>query len=102
MGKNRDRESLIRIVANIVVHEILARHTNKSESTHFLSSEIIEYRSQAEETSEEHSWNTDDKKYAEEKALKMIKDKLAAKYSDISCSEEEIIETLKKLIEEIM
>ena len=29
MGKNRDRESLIRIMANTIVHEIVVKHTNK-------------------------------------------------------------------------
>lgn len=102
MGKNRDRESLIRLIANLVIHEILVRHTNKPESKHFLSSEIIEYRSQAEKASEEHNWSYSDKEYVKEKALKMIKERLASKYSDVSYSEQELAEKLKEIIEEVM
>ena len=37
MGKNRDRESLIRLLANTTVHEIIFRNTNRPESTEFLA-----------------------------------------------------------------
>ena len=63
MGKNRIRESLIREIANIIVHEIVAKHTNKPESVHFLESETIEYRSNAEKTSKKYNWDIDDKEY---------------------------------------
>lgn len=102
MGKNRDRESLIRVISNVLVHEIIARHTNKPESASFTESEIIEYRSLAEKTAEGYNWNEEDKKHAEEKALKFAKDKLAVKYSDISYSENELRAGLKELIKEMM
>lgn len=101
MGKNRIRESLIREIANIIVHEIVVEHTNKPESVHFLESEIIEYRSQAEKTSKEHNWNVEDKEYIEEKALKIIKEKLAVKYSDVRYSEQEVIKKLKEMIKQV-
>lgn len=102
MGKNRTRESLIREVVNMVVHEILAKHTNRSESVHFLESEIIEYRNNAKKISETYNWNADDKEYIEKKALKIIKEKLAAKYSDVEYSEQEAIRKLKEMIKNIM
>ncbi len=101
MGKNRTRESLIREITNIVVHEILAKHTNRTESAHFLESETIEYRSRAEKTSEKCNWNIDDKEYIEEKSLKLIKEKLAAKYSDVEYSEQEVIKKLKEMIKNL-
>ena len=102
MGKNRTRESLIREIVNIIVHEILVKHTNKPESAHFLSSEIIEYRIQTEKTSEEYNWNSDDKEYVENKALKMIKKKLDSKYPDVNYLEKDTITKLKSLIKEMM
>lgn len=48
MGKNRDIRSLIDLITNTVVHEIVKRHTSRPESEHFLSSEIVQYRSQTE------------------------------------------------------
>ena len=98
MGKNRTRESLIREIANIIVHEIVVRHTNRSESVHFLESEIIEYRSRAEKTLEKHNWNTDDKEYIKNKALNMIKEKLSTKYSDVKYLEQEVVKRLREMI----
>ena len=57
MGKNRVRKSLIRGIVNIIVHEVLAKHTNKPESTHFLSSEVIAYRGQTRKIANEFNWN---------------------------------------------
>lgn len=102
MGKNRTRESLVRKIVNIIVHEIIAKQTNKPESTHFLSSEIIEYRIQTEKTSEEYNWNSDDKEYVENKAVKMIKSRLASKYPDVNYLEKDAIAKLKSLIKEMM
>lgn len=102
MGKNKDRESLIRLLANTIVHEIVAEHTNRPESKHFLHSEFIEYRSQTEKTAQEYNWNNEDKNYIEKEALKMIKEKLSLKYSDISYKGHEALAKLKKLIDEIL
>lgn len=90
MGKNRDRESLIRIMTNMIVHEVVAKHTNKPESKNFLNSEIIEYRSQAEDSAEKHNWNNKDIEYIRKKVLKKIKEKMEKKYSDVSFSMKEI------------
>ncbi len=102
MGKNRTRESLIREIVNIIVHEIVTKHTNRPESVHFLESETIEYRNKAEKISKTYNWNSDDKEHIEKKALELIKEKLAAKYPDVSYSEQEAISNLRKIIKDIM
>ncbi len=102
MGKNRTRESLIREVANIVVHEIITKHTNKPESVHFLESETIEYRHRAQKTSKTYNWNADDKEYIEKKALKLTKEKLAVKYPDVKYLEQEAISMLNEIIKNII
>ena len=102
MGKNRVRESLIRKIVNVVVHKIIVEHTNKPESAHFLESEIIEYRSITEKTSEEYSWDNEAKEYIKKKALNMIKEKLNTKYPDIEYSKQEAIEKLKEMLKEML
>jgi len=89
MGKNRDIESLVRLMANTVVHKIIIKHTNRPESRHFLGSEIAEYRGQTEKIAEQRNWNEEDKKQIKEKALKKIKEKMSFKYPDVSFSEKE-------------
>lgn len=101
MGKNRDRESLARLIANTIVHEIVAKHTNKPESKHFLNSEIIEYRSQTEKMAEQHNWNDKEKKQIKEKTLKKIKEKLASKYSDVFFSEKEAEKLIDKEMDDL-
>src|SRR3989338_5237098 len=98
MGKHQDRESLTFSIVKTIVHEIVVRHTNRPESVHFLKSEVIEYKSQTDKVAESYNWNNEDRRYMEEKALKMIKEKLAMKYSDVSYSEEE----LKKILSDFM
>ncbi len=101
MGKNRNREALIRTIINTIVHEILAEHTNKPESGHFLKSEVIEYRSQAKKKTEKHNWNNEDIAYIKENALKRIKERLDNKYSDIEYSETEAKEKLENFLNKI-
>ena len=102
MGKNRTKESLIREIINVVVHEILTKHTNRPESIHSVKSEVIEYRSNAEKISKIYHWNADDKKYIEEEALKGIKEKLAKKYPDVKYPKQEELERLKEIMKEII
>lgn len=96
MGKSKDIESLIRLMVNTIVHEIVIRHTNKPESRHFLGSEVVEYRGQTEKISEQHNWNDKDKERIRESVLEKIKEKLSSKYLDVSFSMHEA----KKLVEE--
>ena len=102
MGKNRDIESLVRLIVNTIVHEIIVKHTNKPESKHFLGSEIAEYRSQTEKMAEQHNWNNQDKEHLREKSLKKIKEKLASKYPDVSFSAKEAEKLLDKEINNLL
>jgi len=61
---------------NIAVHEMVAKHANRPDASHFLRSEIVEYRAQEE--------------------------KLSLKYADVLFSEQEAIKKLKEIIEETM
>ena len=101
MGKNRDREALISLIISTVVHELLAQHTNRPASEHFLQSEVAEYFDQAKEIASEHTWNDSDKAYIKEKALKKIKNRMEFKYSDINFSEKEALSFLDKVIAEL-
>ena len=101
MGKNRTRESLIREITNLIVHEILRKNTNRPESKRFLESEAIEYRGRVEKTLDKYNWNNEDKEYIKEKSLKFIKEKLAVKYPDVKYSEQEAVEKLRKMISSI-
>lgn len=94
MGKNRDIKSLVRLIVNTIVHEIVLKHTNKPESKHFLNSEVVEYRNQTEKMAEQHNLGNKEKEQIREKALKKIKEKLAFKYPDVSFQ----IKEAKKLI----
>lgn len=102
MGKNRDIESLIRLIVNTIVHEIVIKHTNRPESKHFLSSEIAEYRSQTEKAAKKYNWNNKDKINISKKALAKIKEKLAVKYPDVIYSEPEITKKLEQLMNNIV
>jgi hypothetical protein len=99
MGKNSDRKSVIRLVSNVIVHELIARHTNFPESTHFLNSEVVEYSGQAEKSFQKHNWNDSDLDFIEKNAFQTIKQILSAKYSDVSCSDDEIHSNLKEFLE---
>ncbi|MEK6894795.1 MAG: hypothetical protein AABX10_05005 [Nanoarchaeota archaeon] len=90
MGKNRDIKSLIRSLVSIVVHEIVARHTNRPESKLFLKKEAVEYRAQAEKASDLHNWNEQDKINIREKVIKEVKRRMILKYPDVFFDEEEI------------
>ena len=102
MGKNSNRKSLIRMIVNVVVHEIVALHTNRPESRNFLNSEVIAYTGQTEKIAEKYNWNDLDKQYVEEKAFAEIKNILNYDYPDVKYSESELSEKLKELIEKVM
>lgn len=57
MSKNKLIKSLSKIIANVALHKLLAKHTNHPESKMFLNSEIIEYRNVAVNKSKEYNWN---------------------------------------------
>ena len=100
MGKNRDRETLIRFLVNTVVHEVVRKHTNRPESEDFLLNEVVEYRGRAEKMLEDHTWNLEDKEYIGEKCLKGILEKLDGKYSDVAYDIEKVESFLGKELSE--
>lgn len=102
MGKNRDIESLIRFIVNTIAHEIVAKHTNRPESRHFLGAEIIEYRGRADKMALEYNWNVKEKEYIREKALIKIKEKLALKYPDVSYSVKEVENLIDEEIKNLL
>lgn len=102
MGKNRDRESLIKLIVNTIIHKIVKEHTNRPESVHFLNSEFIEYGNQSEKAAKKPNWNMGDKKYIEEDALKKIKERLSIKYPYVKYEEQEVIKELKEMIKELL
>ncbi len=101
MGKNSDRESLIRLMANTIVHKIVAEHTNRPESKNFLESEIIEYGGQTRRMALEHHWTDSDKSYIKEKTLKKTKEKISLKYPDVPFSEKEAKYLLDKEVRDL-
>ena len=96
MGKNRAIESLSKLIGNTIVHKILVEKTSRPESTNYLESEEIEYRSQAIKKSKLYNWNERDIKLLKEEIAKKIENKFKDKYADIQVSEEEI----RKLMDE--
>ena len=96
MGKNSAIESLSKLIANTIVHKLLVEKTTRPESTSYLESEEVEYRSQAEKKSKLFNWNKGDIDIIKEEASKKINNKFKNKYLDIQVSKEEI----RKLIDE--
>ncbi len=101
MGKNRDIKSVVVLLANTAVHEIVAKHTNRPESKPFLEAEAAEYRSQTENAYEKYNWNQRDKDHIRQEAVKDVKKVLSSKYPDVVFHVEEIQavinEEMKKL-----
>ena len=98
MGKNRDIKSLISLLVSTVVHEIVAKHTNRPESRPFLRKEAVEYRGQAEEAFGLHTWNESDKIHIKEKVIHHVNKVLISKYPDIPFNEKEIVDLAKQEI----
>jgi len=101
MGKNKDRESLIRVIVNVVVHEIVLRNTNRPESKNFVRSEIIEYSKKAKGDILKHNWNEKDREYIRENGLDGVKNRMKEKYYDIDFDESEIEEILNREMSEL-
>ncbi len=101
MGKNRDKGSLIRLLVNTIVHEIVFKYTNRPESKNLLSSEITEYRGQTEKMAKQHTWDMSDKEDIRKKALKKIKERIESKYSDVSFNPKEAEVLLDKELNEL-
>lgn len=101
MGKNSVIQSLGRCIGNVVMHKLLALHTNKPESKHHLNTEVIEYSADAFEKAQEFTWSEKEKKKIKIKALKRMK-RLKEYYPDVMFNEEEaeklVLETMKEML----
>lgn len=102
MGKNRDRDSLIRIIVNTVVHLIVLKNTNRPESKGFISSEVIEYRGRVSRDAKKYHWNESDKTHIRNKALQGIREKMNTKYDDIEFDDKEALGFLDGEIGELL
>lgn len=102
MGKNRDVKSLSRVIANVALHQLLVKHTNRPESQHHLESEVIEYRSTAMSKAAEHNWNEKDRERIRQNSLKELRKIIENNYPDVSFPNEELRRTLDNLIIEVL
>lgn len=101
MGKNSVIKSLGRCIGNVVLHKLLAGHTNKPESRNYLRSEIMEYSSDAFEKAQEFNWNEKDKEEIKNKSIERIKS-LIKNYPDLPYNEEEAIRLIKETMNELL
>ena len=102
MGKKNLIKSLGKVIANISVHEILFRYTNKPESINFLASEISEYRDTASQIASEYNWNSSDLLQIKEIAIKNITKTMSENYPDVIFPKEEISKIIKKAIKDVL
>ncbi len=102
MGKNDIIKSLSKVIANISLHKLIIAHTNRSESKHFLESEIIEYRSVAQIKSQEFNWNDVDRKRISEMSFKILKNMKEKKYQDIKFSDREAEKAVSGTIDDLL
>jgi len=102
MGKKSAINSLSKIIANVTMHKILLKYTNKPESVNHLYYEIIEYRDTAISRAEEFNWNSLDKEKIKSNALKHFKKKMTEKYKDVKFPMKQAIKLLNQTIEEVI
>jgi len=99
MGKNRIIRILGGVIGGMVAHKILLKYTNKPESIHHLTSEVDNYRNNAESIASEFNWSEKDKKRIKEDALKSLNSELKEPhFHDVKFP----IEVVNVLIEETM
>lgn len=101
MGKKSAIDSLSKIIANVVIHKILLKYTNKPESVNHLNYEVREYRDKAISRAEEFNWNELDKEEIKLNTLECFKRKMAGRYPDVEFPIEEAIRLLYQTMEEI-
>ncbi len=101
MGKKSAISSLSKIIANITVHKILLKYTNKPESMSHLSYEVAEYRNTAISRAEEFNWNERDKEEIRAGALKHFKRKIVGRYKDVEFSMKDAIRLLDGVMGEV-
>ncbi len=102
MGKSRTIKILGNTLGNLVLHKILALHTNKPESAHHLNSEIEAYRDNALEIVREFNWSNSDIEEIRFETLANFRLDIHKKYPDVKFTMEEAERLVEETIEEIL
>lgn len=76
MGKNRTIKIIADLIAGMVAHKILLKHTNKPESINHLETEIDNYRGTITDYISEFNWNIYDKEEIKAEARKSLNKEL--------------------------
>ena len=83
MGKNKVTKTLGSRIGNVVLHELIGRHTNRPESRNFLHNEELVYRDGAIKDAKKYHWNEEDKKALRAMAFDFVKFMWNKKYPDV-------------------
>jgi len=102
MGKKSAVDSLSKILANLTMHKILLKYTNKPESANHLHHEVVEYRNTAILRAEEFNWNMSDKEKIKLNVLECFRRKMAEKYPDVKFPMKEAVKILNQTVEEVV
>ncbi|MEK6873725.1 MAG: hypothetical protein AABW91_02675 [Nanoarchaeota archaeon] len=102
MGKNRTIKILGNIIGNLVVHKILVKYTNKSESINHLKSEVEAYRDNSLEIASEYNWNEKDKAKIKSLSFKNFEKDMSNYYTDVKFPMEEVHKLIEETISEIL
>lgn len=106
MGKNRTIKIIGGLIAGMVAHAILARHTNRLESIHHLESEMNNYRNNISDMIKKFNWNQSEIKEIKEEALRnILKELKKPHFSDVkfpSFEKEKILDEIMKEMFEMM
>ncbi len=101
MGKKSAIDSLSKVIANVIVHKVLLRYTNKPESVSHLNYEVTEYRDTAISKAEKFNWNKSDKEEIKSNAWRYFKSKMNTRYRDVMFPMKEAVRFLNQTMEEI-
>ena len=103
MGKNRVIKIIADLIAGMVAHKIILKHTNKPESVNHLESEIDNYRGTLTDYLTEFNWNIHDKENIKFEAKKSLSKELKkSHFSDVTFNTKESQELIEKTLNEIM
>lgn len=99
MGKNRTIKIIGGLIAGMIAHAILARHTNRLESIHHLESEMNNYRDNISDMIKKFNWNEEDIREIRAEADRVLGNELKRPhFSDVKFPSFE----KQKILDEIM
>ena len=102
MGKKSTINSLSKIIANVTIHKILLKYTNKPESISHLHYEVTEYRDTAISRAGEFNWNKTDISQIKSKAFQIMKRQIKKRYPDVKFPLIEAKRILLEIINEVI